>query len=169
VRRIRKAKGMLLVEGDPDCRSAGSFFKNPVIGEEEAARVAEISGQEPPRYPVYGKVKVPAAWLIERAGFSKGFALGNAGISTRHTLALINRGGALARVRRISFTRWVSEREEVVSPRHTTGPSSPLSPCTVMTRTSSREKRAGRAGLLRMREPRSTPNAKMTAVTYESV
>jgi UDP-N-acetylmuramate dehydrogenase len=97
VRRIRQAKGMLLVEGDPDCRSAGSFFKNPVIGEEQAARVAEISGNEPPRYPVYGKVKVPAAWLIEQAGFPKGYSLGNAGISSRHTLALINRGGATAR------------------------------------------------------------------------
>jgi UDP-N-acetylmuramate dehydrogenase len=97
VRRIRQAKGMLLVEGDPDCRSAGSFFKNPVIAEEQAALVAEISGQEPPRFPVYGKVKVPAAWLIEQAGFRKGYTLGNAGISTRHTLALINRGGAMSR------------------------------------------------------------------------
>jgi UDP-N-acetylmuramate dehydrogenase len=96
VRRIRQAKGMLLVEGDPDCRSAGSFFKNPVIAEAQVAQVAEISRQEPPRYPVNGKVKVPAAWLIEQAGFPKGYTLGNAGISTRHTLALINRGGALA-------------------------------------------------------------------------
>jgi UDP-N-acetylmuramate dehydrogenase len=98
VRRIRGAKGMLLVEGDPDCRSAGSFFKNPVIAEEEAARVAEIGGKELPRYPSAerGRVKVPAAWLIEQAGFRKGQAFGNAGISSRHPLALINRGGATA-------------------------------------------------------------------------
>jgi UDP-N-acetylmuramate dehydrogenase len=98
VRRIRQSKGMLLVEGDPDCRSAGSFFKNPVIAEERVARIAEISGKEPPRYPAQGtgRVKVPAAWLIEQAGFAKGYAMGSAGISSRHTLALINRGGATA-------------------------------------------------------------------------
>ncbi|HEY3624802.1 MAG TPA: UDP-N-acetylmuramate dehydrogenase [Terracidiphilus sp.] len=99
VRRIRQAKGMLLVEGDPDCRSAGSFFKNPIISEEHAARVAGISGKQPPQYPAPdpGRVKIPAAWLIEQAGFKKGDAFENAGISSRHTLALINRGGATAR------------------------------------------------------------------------
>ncbi len=102
VRRIRRAKGMLLVEGDPDCRSAGSFFKNPVVSEEQAARVAAVSAMEPPRYPAgpgpeyAGRVKLPAAWLIEQAGFEKGYALGAAGISSRHTLALVNRGGASA-------------------------------------------------------------------------
>ena len=98
VRRIRQSKGMLLVEGDPDCRSAGSFFKNPVISEEHAARIAETGRKEPPRYPAEGtgRVKVLAAWLIEQAGFTRGYARGNAGISTRHTLALINRGGATA-------------------------------------------------------------------------
>src|SRR5215472_17794096 len=99
VRRIRQAKGMLLVEGDPDCRSAGSLFKNPVVLQDQEARATEISGKQPPQYPVpeRGRVKIPAAWLIEQAGFSKGDALGNAGISSRHTLALINRGGATAR------------------------------------------------------------------------
>ncbi len=99
VRRIRRAKGMLLVEGDPDCRSAGSFFKNPVISEEHAMRVAEIGGTQPPLYPAQdrGRVKIPAAWLIEQAGFQKGDIWGNAGISSRHTLALINRGSASAR------------------------------------------------------------------------
>ena len=102
VRRIRQSKGMLLMEGDPDCRSAGSFFKNPVISEEHYQRIAERSVQAPPRYPAgagaanRGRVKVPAAWLIEHAGFAKGFAAGAAGISSRHTLALINRGGATA-------------------------------------------------------------------------
>jgi UDP-N-acetylmuramate dehydrogenase len=102
VRRVRQAKGMLLVEGDPDCLSAGSFFKNPVMSEAQAARVAEVSAKEPPRFPAgpdaenAGRVKLPAAWLIEQAGFAKGYVLGRAGVSSRHTLALINRGGATA-------------------------------------------------------------------------
>lgn len=96
VRRIRRSKGMLIVEGDPDCRSAGSFFKNPIISEDLFQKIAARSAA--PRFPagVEGFVKVPAAWLIEQAGFAKGFALGNAGISSRHTLALVNRGGATA-------------------------------------------------------------------------
>jgi len=102
VRRVRRSKGMLLVEGDPDCRSAGSFFKNPVVTEEQVRRIAECSAKEPPRFPAgtgpenMGRVKVPAAWLIEQAGFAKGYALGAAGVSSRHTLALVNRGGASA-------------------------------------------------------------------------
>jgi UDP-N-acetylmuramate dehydrogenase len=102
VRRVRQSKGMLLAEGDPNCRSAGSFFKNPVVSEDEVRRIAECSEKEPPRFPAgsgaenAGRVKVPAAWLIEQAGFPKGYALGAAGISSRHTLALINRGGASA-------------------------------------------------------------------------
>jgi len=95
VRRIRREKGMLLVEGDADCRSAGSFFKNPIISTEQFAGLTARLGQEPPHYPAgEGRVKLPAAWLIEQAGFPKGFVLGRAGISSRHTLALINRGGA---------------------------------------------------------------------------
>lgn len=100
VRRIRQAKGMLLVEGDPDCRSAGSFFKNPVVPEEQMRRVADAAGKEPPRFPAgpeaAGCAKIPAAWLIEQAGFVKGCTRGPAAISSRHTLALINRGGATA-------------------------------------------------------------------------
>ena len=100
VRRIRQSKGMLLVDGDPDCRSAGSFFKNPIVSTEHAAGIAEKAGKEPPQFPAgpnkQGQVKIPAAWLIERAGFAKGYALGSAGISTRHTLALVNLGGATA-------------------------------------------------------------------------
>jgi len=98
VRSIRQGKGMLLVEGDPDCRSAGSFFKNPVVTLQQAGRIAAIAGREPPRFPAGedGQVKLPAAWLIEQAGFSKGFAMGAAGVSSRHTLALINRGDATA-------------------------------------------------------------------------
>ncbi len=97
VRRVRLSKGMLLVEGDPDCRSAGSFFKNPVVSEEQAQKIATMSARQPPRFPAApGQVKLPAAWLIEQAGFPKGYALGTAGISSRHTLALVNRGGATA-------------------------------------------------------------------------
>jgi UDP-N-acetylmuramate dehydrogenase len=102
VRRIRRSKGMLLVEGDPDCRSAGSFFKNPVISEELFQSIA-ARGVAPARFPApagpdgKARVKIPAAWLIEQAGFQKGYSLGAAGISSRHTLALVNRGGATAR------------------------------------------------------------------------
>ncbi len=97
VREIRRGKGMYIVEGDPDCRSAGSFFKNPVISEEQFARIAAQEGCEVPHYAAdEGAVKVPAAWLLERAGFHKGYAMGAAGISSKHTLALINRGGAKA-------------------------------------------------------------------------
>jgi UDP-N-acetylmuramate dehydrogenase len=102
VRRVRQAKGMLLIDGDPDCRSAGSFFRNPVVNEGQVRAIALSSGKEPPRFPAgsgeenLGRVKLPAAWLIEQAGFAKGYVLGRAGVSSRHTLALINRGGATA-------------------------------------------------------------------------
>jgi UDP-N-acetylmuramate dehydrogenase len=97
VRRIRLGKGMLLVEGDPDCRSAGSFFKNPVVSDELAGEIAAVSAQEPPLFPAGpGQVKLSAAWLVEQAGFAKGYKLGAAGISSRHTLALVNLGGASA-------------------------------------------------------------------------
>jgi UDP-N-acetylmuramate dehydrogenase len=95
VRDIRRGKGMLLVEGDPDCRSAGSFFKNPVVPSAKAAEIAAAEGVEVPHWPAgEGRVKLPAAWLLERAGFVKGFGEGRVGISSRHTLALVNRGGA---------------------------------------------------------------------------
>ena len=100
VRTIRRGKGMLIVAGDPDCRSAGSFFKNPVVraGEvTEVAAAASVREDAVPHWPAGdGMVKLSAAWLIERAGFPKGFQDGAAGISSRHTLALINRGGAAA-------------------------------------------------------------------------
>jgi UDP-N-acetylmuramate dehydrogenase len=98
VRGIRKSKGMILVEGDPDCRSAGSFFQNPSVAPEVAERVKQIAAGVPMRmFPAEGGlVKIPAAWLIEQADFRKGYTLGAAGISSRHTLALVNRGGARA-------------------------------------------------------------------------
>jgi UDP-N-acetylmuramate dehydrogenase len=98
VREIRREKGMLLVEGDADCRSAGSFFKNPIVGAEMLVGIAAAAGVEESKVPHgpagEGRVKVPAAWLLEQTGFVKGYGDGAAGISTRHTLALTNRGGA---------------------------------------------------------------------------
>lgn len=111
VRGIRRSKGMLLVEGDPDCRSAGSFFKNPVITAEQFREIA-AHGANPPSFPAgSGKVKLPAAWLIEQVGFAKGCSLGAAGISTRHTLALVNRGSATA-AEILALARQISDRVE---------------------------------------------------------
>jgi len=97
VLEIRASKGMLIVEGDPDCRSAGSFFKNPIITNAEYARIQSAGGGDTPSYPAAnGNVKISAAWLVEHAGFVKGFALGPASVSRKHTLALVNTGGARA-------------------------------------------------------------------------
>ena len=100
VRELRRSKGMLIVPGDEDCRSAGSFFKNPVLSEaqfQELAARAASKALEIPSYPALdAQKKVSAAWLVEHAGFSKGYATGAAGISNKHALALINRGNARA-------------------------------------------------------------------------
>lgn len=91
---LRRRKGMVLDPADPDTRSAGSFFTNPLL---DPGQLAELRarGVEPPAYPeADGRVKVPAGWLIERAGFGKGYGDGPVGISTKHALALVNRGGA---------------------------------------------------------------------------
>jgi UDP-N-acetylmuramate dehydrogenase len=98
VRNIRQGKGMLIVEGEADCRSAGSFFKNPVVPTAVLQNIAATLALPVDKIPHWTAgedlVKLPAAWLLERAGFVKGFQLGEAGISSRHTLALINRGHA---------------------------------------------------------------------------
>ncbi len=100
VRQIRQSKGMLIVPGDPDSRSAGSFFKNPVLSEaqfHDLASRAELKGLKIPSYPALdAQRKVSAAWLVEHSGFAKGFMLGAAGISRKHALALINTGSASA-------------------------------------------------------------------------
>lgn len=106
VREIRARKGMLLAADDVDSRSAGSFFKNPVVRAEEVPRLAASAGwhvADVPQFPAGrghapedGMVKLSAAWLIELAGFTKGFAMGRAGLSTKHVLAIVNRGGATA-------------------------------------------------------------------------
>lgn len=100
VREIRRSKAMLLVEGDPDVHSAGSFFKNPVISEAQFQLLNQrpaLNGKQIPSYPAGdGLRKVSAAWLVENAGFHKGYTRGNAGISSKHTLAIVNRGAATA-------------------------------------------------------------------------
>jgi UDP-N-acetylmuramate dehydrogenase len=100
VRHIRALKGMLIVEGDPDCRSAGSFFKNPVVSaeqHEDLQRRATTRQLHLPSYPALeASKKVSAAWLVEHSGFSRGYGFGRAGISSKHALAIINRGGATA-------------------------------------------------------------------------
>ena len=94
VREIRQSKGMLLVEGDPDCRSAGSFFKNPVVGRDVYARIQADAGCDVPHWDAGAGVKLPAAWMLEQAGFGKGYGAGAVRLSSKHTLALTNRGGA---------------------------------------------------------------------------
>jgi UDP-N-acetylmuramate dehydrogenase len=92
---VRRAKGMVIDEADPDTRSVGSFFMNPVLTEDHRERIASAAGDRVPGFTVAdGRVKVPAAWLIDRAGFKRGDVDGAVGISSRHTLALVNRGGA---------------------------------------------------------------------------
>lgn len=100
VRTIRASKGMLIVRGDPDSRSAGSFFKNPVLTGHEyevlLGRAMERNLQVP-SYPALAQQhKISAAWLVENSGFCKGYSIGNVGISSKHALALVNRGGATA-------------------------------------------------------------------------
>ena len=97
----RRARGMVLDPADHDTWSAGSFFTNPVMSSAAFARLTARAGivgaGAPPSYAAEGGVKTSAAWLIERAGFGKGFGLpGPAALSTKHTLALTNRGGASA-------------------------------------------------------------------------
>jgi UDP-N-acetylmuramate dehydrogenase len=100
VRSIREQKGMLAGQGGADGRSAGSFFKNPVVPSTKVSQVASQAGCRVEEVPQYGAgegmVKLPAAWLVEKAGFHKGFAMGRAAISSRHTLALVNLGDATA-------------------------------------------------------------------------
>jgi UDP-N-acetylmuramate dehydrogenase len=93
---LRRRKGMVLDPGDPDTASAGSFFTNPVLDPAAfAALEARLAdGARPPRFPQPdGTVKTSAAWLIERAGFGRGYGdPATVAISGKHTLALTNRG-----------------------------------------------------------------------------
>jgi UDP-N-acetylmuramate dehydrogenase len=83
---LRRGKGMVIDPADPDSVSAGSFFTNPIL---DRAPEGAPAWPEPD-----GRVKTSAAWLIEQAGFHKGYGNGRVGISSKHTLALVNRGGA---------------------------------------------------------------------------
>jgi UDP-N-acetylmuramate dehydrogenase len=100
---LRRRKGMVLDPADPDTRSDGSFFVNPVLPHDEVdafLRRARDHGHPPqsvPQFAADGGVKLSAAWLIERGGFGKGYRLGNVGLSSKHALAIVNRGGGTAR------------------------------------------------------------------------
>jgi UDP-N-acetylmuramate dehydrogenase len=93
---LRRAKGMVLDEHDGDTRSVGSFFTNPVVTSAEVEAIAR-RGVVPPSYPSEGGLfKVPAAWLLEHSGCGRGFGAGRVGLSNKHPLAVVNRGGATA-------------------------------------------------------------------------
>ena len=100
VLEIRRRKAMVIVPGGEDSRSAGSFFKNPVISERQYMDLTELLSGRGLKLVGYGvggqRWKIAAAWLVEQAGFQKGYAKGAVGISRRHALALVNRGGATA-------------------------------------------------------------------------
>jgi UDP-N-acetylmuramate dehydrogenase len=100
VREIRAGKGMLISPGDSDSRSAGSFFKNPVVSpsqHNDLTRRAGARNLQIPSYPALSQQrKVSAAWLVENSGFQKGYVKGRAAISSKHALAIVNRGGATA-------------------------------------------------------------------------
>lgn len=100
VLKIRASKGMLITPGDPDSRSAGSFFKNPVLTTAQFDDVVQRARErdlQVPSYPASSQQKkISAAWLVENSGFAKGFTKGRAGISGKHALALVNRGDASA-------------------------------------------------------------------------
>jgi UDP-N-acetylmuramate dehydrogenase len=95
VLELRRRRGMVLDAADHDTWSAGSFFTNPQLTSDEFAAVAARSTDPVPHYPTDdGRVKLVAAWLIEHAGFGKGFGTGPVTLSSKHTLALTNRGDA---------------------------------------------------------------------------
>jgi UDP-N-acetylmuramate dehydrogenase len=100
VLHIRARKGMLIVTGDPECQSAGSFFKNPMLSEaqhDDLEKRAAAKGLHLPSYPALEKTrKVSAGWLVEKSGFARGYGYRHVGISSKHALAIVNRGGATA-------------------------------------------------------------------------
>jgi UDP-N-acetylmuramate dehydrogenase len=91
---------MLLTPGDDDSRSAGSFFKNPILSAEQyqalTARAAARNLQIPSYPALDAQKKISAAWLVEHSGFSRGYGNGAVGISRKHALAIVNRGNATA-------------------------------------------------------------------------
>lgn len=101
---LRRRKAMVIDPEDPDSRSVGSFFVNPIVSREASERLNSqastltAAGEQIPAFPTADdQVKLSAAWLIERAGISRGYVHGNVGTSTKHALAIVNRGGGTAR------------------------------------------------------------------------
>jgi len=117
VRHIRARKGMLIVDGDPDCRSAGSFFKNPILSEAQHTELEKRAAAKHltlPSYPALEKSrKVSAAWLVEKSGFARGYGFGHVGISSKHALAIVNRGGATA-AEVLAFKEQIQHRVEEI-------------------------------------------------------
>lgn len=126
---LRRAKSMLVDPADPHSRSVGSFFLNPTLSPDRARRLEErwraLGGEEPlPFYSVAEGVRISAAWLVEQAGFPRGYRRGNVGLSAHHALALVNYGGtteellALAEeIREAVYARfglWLEVEPEVV-------------------------------------------------------
>jgi UDP-N-acetylmuramate dehydrogenase len=115
VLELRRSKSMVIDPADPNSVSAGSFFTNPVLSVDEmrflTGRAAEVIGVDDP-LPAWptddGRVKTSAAWLIERAGYSRGYGEGAVGLSENHTLALVNRGGATA-AELVGFAREIAD------------------------------------------------------------
>ncbi|HUF18269.1 MAG TPA: UDP-N-acetylmuramate dehydrogenase [Thermoanaerobaculia bacterium] len=120
VLEIRRRKGMVLDPRDPDTRSDGSFFMNPILKDSDVKPFLERASAgigldvAIPRFPAgEGRTKLSAAWLIENAGFRKGYAMGRAGLSSKHTLAVVNRGGASA-AEILALVRTIQDRVEEV-------------------------------------------------------
>ncbi|GAA2214106.1 UDP-N-acetylmuramate dehydrogenase [Nonomuraea monospora] len=109
VLELRRGKGMVLDPDDPDTRSAGSFFTNPVLTPEQAAELAVRAPGHPHWELPGGLVKVPAAWLIEQAGYPKGYTRGPVRISTKHTLALTNPTGSATAADLLALAREVRD------------------------------------------------------------
>ena len=99
---LRSGKGMVIDASDPDTRSVGSFFTNPIVPAAQFGRLADALGKPRDQIPHWdipdGGIKLAAAWLIEQAGFTKGYRVAGVGISAKHTLALVNYSGTTAQL-----------------------------------------------------------------------
>ena len=108
---------MLLTADDEDCRSAGSFFKNPILSADQYQALtarADAKNLQIPSYPALdAQKKVSAAWLVEHSGFSRGYGSGPVGISRKHALAIVNRGNATA-ADIVAFKEDIQQRVEEI-------------------------------------------------------
>lgn len=104
---LRKKKSMVIDPSDPQSRSLGSFFMNPVLPEDAFARL-RMQCADVPSFPAKGGIKVPAAWLVEHAGFRRGYRLGGAAISAHHALALVNLGTTTGEL--LTLARQIQEK-----------------------------------------------------------